>query len=225
MFSDPRFIPQTVRHAVILCHGYGASGDDMAGLIPSFCSILPDTAFFCPNGVKELGFNSYEWFSLDDYNADCMQNRAYLSILMNRLSAPADIIRHMMSDIREKYGISSDNIALGGFSQGGLLAMYTALTDPEKTAGVIGMSAAPILFGETLPVSEIRQKPPVILTHGSADMVVPPAGLALNIEQLNAIGITPDVFVSNGMGHSIDEACIDHIGRFLKQCFGKNDTI
>ncbi len=219
MFYELDFIPQTVRRAVILCHGYGASGDDMASLIPSFVHTLPDTAFFCPNGVKELGFNSYEWFSLDDYNADCMHNQAYLSLLMKRLPEPAVVIRRKLIEIQEKYNISVQDIILGGFSQGGLLALYVALTHSEKVAGVIGMSAAPILFGETLPVSDIKQKPPVVLTHGSADMVVPPKGLALNIDQLNTIGITPDVFVSEGMGHSIDEKCINYINRFLSDQF------
>lgn len=37
-------------------------------------------------------------------------------------------------------GIPADRIILGGFSQGGALALYSALTYPEKLGGVIGLS-------------------------------------------------------------------------------------
>lgn len=38
-------------------------------------------------------------------------------------------------------GISTKNIVLGGFSQGGALAMYSALTYPEPLAGIIALSS------------------------------------------------------------------------------------
>lgn len=40
----------------------------------------------------------------------------------------------------EKSGISSDNIFVGGFSQGGAVALYTALTHEKPLAGVVGLS-------------------------------------------------------------------------------------
>lgn len=38
-------------------------------------------------------------------------------------------------------GIPTTHIVLGGFSQGGALAMYSALTFPEPLAGIIALSA------------------------------------------------------------------------------------
>jgi len=38
-------------------------------------------------------------------------------------------------------GISTKRIILGGFSQGGALAMYSGLTFPEPLAGIIALSA------------------------------------------------------------------------------------
>lgn len=37
-------------------------------------------------------------------------------------------------------GISANRILIGGFSQGGALALYSALTFPQKLAGVISLS-------------------------------------------------------------------------------------
>lgn len=38
-------------------------------------------------------------------------------------------------------GIPTTRIVLGGFSQGGALAMYSALTFPEPLAGIVALSA------------------------------------------------------------------------------------
>lgn len=38
-------------------------------------------------------------------------------------------------------GIPTKRIVLGGFSQGGALAMFSALTFPEPLAGIIAMSS------------------------------------------------------------------------------------
>ena len=46
MLNGPSFIPTKINKAVILCHGYGASGDDLADLIPNLAPDLPETAFF-----------------------------------------------------------------------------------------------------------------------------------------------------------------------------------
>jgi len=40
----------------------------------------------------------------------------------------------------EKEGISTENIIVGGFSQGGAVALYTALTSPKKLGGIVGLS-------------------------------------------------------------------------------------
>jgi phospholipase/carboxylesterase len=39
-----------------------------------------------------------------------------------------------------KNGIASDRIFIGGFSQGGATALYTAMVAPIKFAGVIALS-------------------------------------------------------------------------------------
>ena len=40
----------------------------------------------------------------------------------------------------EKDGISSENVIVGGFSQGGAVALYTALTAKKKLGGIVGLS-------------------------------------------------------------------------------------
>lgn len=47
---------------------------------------------------------------------------------------------HGMINNEIRSGIPASRIIVGGFSQGGALALYAALTYPEQLAGVIGLS-------------------------------------------------------------------------------------
>jgi lysophospholipase-2 len=47
---------------------------------------------------------------------------------------------HSMIEQEIKGGIASNRIVLGGFSQGGALALYSALLFPKPLAGVIALS-------------------------------------------------------------------------------------
>lgn len=48
---------------------------------------------------------------------------------------------HSLIAVEVAAGIPTKRIVLGGFSQGGALAIYSALTFPEPLAGVIALSA------------------------------------------------------------------------------------
>lgn len=47
---------------------------------------------------------------------------------------------HGMIDQEIKEGIPAERIMLGGFSQGGALALYSALTFTQRLAGVVALS-------------------------------------------------------------------------------------
>jgi lysophospholipase-2 len=47
---------------------------------------------------------------------------------------------HSMIEQEIKGGIASNRIVIGGFSQGGALALYSALLFPKPLAGVIALS-------------------------------------------------------------------------------------
>lgn len=62
---------------------------------------------------------------------------------------------HGMINNEIRAGIPADRIILGGFSQGGALALYSAMTYPEKLAGVIGLSCW-LPLHSTFPASKVR---------------------------------------------------------------------
>ena len=96
-----------------------------------------------------------------------------------------------------------EKLALVGFSQGTMMALYVALRRSGQIAGVLGYSA-PLVVGETLAM-EKKSSPPVMLVHGTADEVVPYAALAHSEQALRKAGISVTTLTSHGTGHSIDE--------------------
>src|SRR5579871_470310 len=65
--SGPRLPPAggKASHLVVLCHGYGADGNDLIGLAPHWQKALPTVAFAAPNAPDRCpGSAGYQWFPI-----------------------------------------------------------------------------------------------------------------------------------------------------------------
>lgn len=223
MLQGPTFIPQNMKYAVILCHGYGSNGDDMASLAAHLSPIFPETGFFCPNAPTPLFYGGYEWFSLSDYSgAPEMADQNFLNTLVGRCKEPAKLLSNYIEYLKKTYGLDDANIILGGFSQGGLMALYTGLTGPHQVGGIIGCSAVPIVFGKNLPIESVNHTPPVLLTHGCADDVVPVHATHITSAELQKVHIIPSVKLSSDLTHGINDFCLQEITTFISNIFSKN---
>ncbi|KAF8335037.1 Phospholipase/carboxylesterase [Cantharellus anzutake] len=70
-------------------------------------------------------------------------------------------------------GTPSSRIVLGGFSQGGALATYTALHSTKQLGGLIGLSTWLPLAGQTeKTMSPTTKMVPIFMAHGTEDKVV-----------------------------------------------------
>ncbi|XP_016063230.1 PREDICTED: acyl-protein thioesterase 1 [Miniopterus natalensis] len=88
-----------------------------------------------------------------------------------------------------KNGIPSNRIILGGFSQGGALSLYTALTTHQKLAGVTALSCwLPLRtsFPEG-PISGVNRDISIIQCHGESDTLVPLMFGTLTAEKLKTL--------------------------------------
>ncbi len=79
---------------------------------------------------------------------------------------------HGMINNEIKAGISANRVILGGFSQGGALALYSALTYPEKLGGVIGLSCWLPLHSQFPALKLCPDNVPLFLGHGDLDPIV-----------------------------------------------------
>jgi len=72
-----------------------------------------------------------------------------------------------------KSGIPSNRILLGGFSQGGALALYSSLNTDHKLAGVVALSCWAPLHKQLPGAKQTNKEISYFQAHGDCDPVVP----------------------------------------------------
>ncbi|MFQ5985399.1 MAG: alpha/beta hydrolase [Alphaproteobacteria bacterium] len=200
---------RAARELVVLLHGWGADGNDLIGLAPDWARQLPDAFFAAPHGPDACEQNPMgrQWFSFADARAGALASGA---------ARVARLIDRFVDSELARLGLEDDRLALVGFSQGAMMALYVGLRRPRPCAAVLGYGAA-LVGGEGLK-GDLRSRPPILLVHGDADEIVPVVSLYQTVEALGALEVPVQWHVSPGLGHGIDpEGLI--IGRtFLAAC-------
>lgn len=184
------------RHLVILLHGLGSDGNDLISLAPSFARAVPDAAFVSPHGPfpYDMAPMGRQWFSL--------QAQAPTAILTG-LRRAAPILDAFIARELERHGLSDEQLALLGFSQGGMVALHCGLRRAKPCAALLCYSSA--LVAPEILDAEITSRPPVLLVHGAADPVVPFGAMAAAESTLKANGVQVRSEARPGLGHGIDE--------------------
>ena len=189
------FIPQAHGDAptqvMMLLHGWGADGNDLADLALHYSTQFPNMAFFVPNGPDPCKMNSAgrEWFDIDD-----------------RVNGPdyaAPVIKIAISALLSAFRLTESALVLAGFSQGGMMALHCGLRLQPAPAAIISFSGA-LLRHEDLSPKPNTSYPPVQLLHGSADQVVPCALMGEAVGILQSLGVVVDSVERPGLGHGID---------------------
>lgn len=199
ILDDQRRAPQTGApdSLVVFLHGYGANGADLMGLADPLASHLPGTAFAAPDAPEGSAMNpaGFQWFPIPWIDgSDAVAAARGLAAAVDDLDAYLDAV---MADI----GVAPERTVIVGFSQGTMMALHVAPRRARALAGVVGFSGR-LLDAEALP-GAIRSRPPVLLLHGDADDVVPPASMPEAAQALQAAGIDVFAHVMRNTGHGI----------------------
>ena len=199
------------RQLVVFLHGWGADGNDLIGLASGWSARLPDARFVAPHAPDPCEANPFgrQWFSLADTDAAAMTAGA-------ARAAPA--INQFLDQELARARLSDDDLALVGFSQGTMMALYVALRRPRACAAVVGYSGA--LVGADLLARAMRSCPPVLLVHGDADPIVPVSLLPAAADALNRLAVPVRTHVVPGLGHGIDPTGLELGIEFLTSAIG-----
>ena len=172
---------------VVLCHGYGAPGSDLVGLFEDILHYLPEDAskpaFLFPEGPVDLEdegmVGARAWWRLN--MAQLMQMSATNSFDKMRDAVPVgiDVAREKLCNCidqcRELYQWPNLPVVLGGFSQGAMLTVDTALRGAvSPVVGLLVFSGA--LVCESLWRKAATTKPisvPFVQSHGLVDQILP----------------------------------------------------
>jgi phospholipase/carboxylesterase len=203
-FLPPARGPAT--HLVVLVHGYGADGQDLIGLAEHWRDLLPTVAFAAPNAATRIaGGPGYQWFPISRIDPHEMQKGV-------EVAGPA-LDSYLDAELA-RLGLPPERLALAGFSQGTMLSLHVGLRRKVKPAAIVGFSG--LLAG--LPPAE-SDIPPILLTHGDSDSVIPPQAMFLAANQLGMAGATVQWHLARGMGHGIDPEGLAMAGQFLNLAF------
>lgn len=183
------------RKIVLLLHGFGSSGTDMISLAPQWQDALPDTLFLAPHAPQRCGMMGagYQWWGLSGFSPSALAAGA---------AAAAPALDAFIDRKLAQYGLTEADLALGGFSQGTMMALHVALRRPQTVAAVVGYSG--MLTGAAELAHRDFSKPPVLLVHGTADPVVPIAALHMAESELKRLGVAVTTHIAFGVAHSVD---------------------
>ena len=204
---------KNINNAVILLHGYGGDGNDIAPVTINWKRFLPNTIFICPDGPETCSINptGYQWFDLNSEDEEYITKKA---------SEAEKILKEFIVEIKNEFNLLNSNICLSGFSQGCMMSINVGLSEKEKFAGIIGFSGKIINRNEL--VNRILSRPSTLLIHGDQDEIVPPVNLleAKDFFERNKIDITTKML--KGCGHNIPVEASSLGLTFLKKIFNIN---
>lgn len=195
------------KQLMIFLHGYGANGQDLISLAPEFFDILPDCYFISPDAPYPFEggmYNAYQWYGLMDRSEKAMLANA-------RLVAP--LLNEFIDSQLERFSLHDKDLIIAGFSQGGMMAIHNMYRRKNACAAIISFSG--FLIGPDELAKEIKSRPPILMTHGTRDRIVPFSALDNSIAHLRALNIEAYELSVAGLGHGIDDECIDAAKDFL----------
>ena len=198
------------RAAVIWLHGLGADGHDFEPIVPELRLARPVRFVFPHAPVRPVTLNQG------------MRMRAWYDILQlgggpedeAGVRASQKLVEDMIAAER-KCGMQK--IVLAGFSQGGAIALQTALRHPEALAGVLALSTYlplnSMLEAERSPAS---REVPIFMAHGQYDDIIPLRRAEQSRQILERLGYRVE-WHQYPMPHSVCPAEIGDISAFLQR--------
>lgn len=190
---------------VIAIHGFGSNEEDLLGLGQHLDLPL---RFVAPRGPIELrhafgaGYAWFEFASLGQPEPDSFHRSVELLV-------------DFVNDVRTRHHIPAERLILMGFSQGAVMSIATALSVPDQIGGVVALSGYFPRPAQWTPPHDGLAGLPVLVTHGTADDVLPVEWGREAAEALQGLGA--DVrYEEFAMAHQVSPACIDVVRAWLQ---------
>lgn len=215
--------------AIILCHGFGASGDDLVSLA-RVVDVGPDeagreTRWFFPAAPLDLssmfGGAARAWWNIDVEALVLRQQRGELREMAketpDRLVRARAELLSTLDSLEASHAVRRDRTILGGFSQGAMLTTEVALHAFDRPfAGLAVLSGT--LLSEARWIEAAKRTGPALhalVTHGRRDPILPFIGAEALRDMLTAAGATVD-FVPHGGQHEIPESALAGLARLAR---------
>lgn len=218
--------PGAPNAAVILCHGFGAPGDDLVGLGPELARHAPalaSTRFYfpaAPLSFADMGWgDARAWWLIDMAAVQRLQHdeaalREFRKVEPKGLAEARRMLLALVQHVADGTGLPMNKLVLGGFSQGSMLATDVALRLEEAPGGLVVLSGTLLTEDLWRAKAKARAGLPVFQSHGRQDPVLPYKAAEWLKELLVEAGMRHE-FVPFDGGHTIGSEALVKLGDFL----------
>jgi phospholipase/carboxylesterase len=196
--------------SIIWLHGLGADGHDFEPIVPELKLATPVRFVFPHAPVRPVtinqGMRMRAWYDIFQFGGGPEDDAG--------IRASQRLVEELIAEEKKK-GLPAEKIVVAGFSQGGAIALQTALRYPERLAGVLALSTylprAASLQSERSPANEGI---PIFMAHGRYDDIIPLRRAEESRKPLEAAGY-PVEWHEYPMPHSVCAEEIADIAAFL----------
>lgn len=214
-YPSPIFLQtgKQARHSIIWLHGLGADGQDFVPVaneleLPVAVRYIFPHAPLRPVTING-GFVMRAWYDIAGQNINAQQDAA-------GIRASQALVEALIAQ-EAAHGIARHNIFLAGFSQGGAIALHTAMRQAAPLGGTLALSTY-LPLAETAARELVQQSKatPVFMAHGRSDPVVPYALGVASRDALLEFGYAVE-WHEYPMQHSVCEEELRDIANWLTQ--------
>jgi len=201
-------------HSVIWLHGLGADGNDFVPIVQELTLPPIGIRFVFPHAPMRAvtvngGFVMRAWYDIVSQDIARKEDEVGLRQSQN-------IVEELIAKEAAR-GVPANRVVLAGFSQGGVIALQTALRQPRRLAGAMSLSAyLPLVHKIEQERNAANNDMPVFLGHGISDNVVPLVLGKASRDQLIKMGYDVD-WHQYPMAHSVCAEELQDISAWFKR--------
>jgi phospholipase/carboxylesterase len=212
--------------AVVLCHGFGASGTDLVPLAGELLARAPGLGskvrFIFPAAPLELDSfgGARAWWPIDFESLASMYASGPRGREAMRERVPDGLVhaRRQLAACVEAVarvsGLSASRVVLGGFSQGAMVATDLALRQDEAPAALVLLSGTLIAEREWRARAPRRKGLSVLQSHGRQDPLLSFTDAVALRDLLLEAGLEVSFLPFDGP-HTIPSEALERLGSLL----------
>ncbi len=204
------------QHCIIWLHGLGADGGDFVPVVDELKLPVAVRYIFPDAPQRPVTINGgmvmRAWYDIAGPSIAAQQDAA--GIRTSQLLIEELIAREVAR------GILPGHIFLAGFSQGGAIALHTALRQATPLGGVLALSTyLPLAESAASEIQAVTRSMPIFMAHGRADPVIPRALGVASRDALLKLGYAVE-WHEYAMQHSVCGEELSDIGAWLAKRTG-----
>lgn len=218
---------QNPENVIILCHGFGASGDDLAGFGPALLEVqeIARTCRFvfpeAPLDLTSMGMpGGRAWWEINMSRlAEMHETNDFQQLAQTEpegLSEATSLLAECIREIQKDCQLKDSATIVGGFSQGAMISTDLVLRHGFQPKSMALFSGTIVCQSAWEQASLSATGCPVLLSHGYEDTVLPHSQ-AIALKALLEAGAFDVQFESFHGGHTIPMNVLTEFAKMLVQ--------